>query len=121
MLRCTSYLWLGTIVWSLPCDTYDIVVFLISLFIYYYFGTMLSLIYYYDFCSVWIKLLSPSTYGTHLRTALLSRKFMTPPSTIYTLFMILNDAAFHASMFNGGCEAQAMKIDTLLRQYFTVS
>ena len=82
---------------------------------------MLTLIYYYDFCSVRIKLLSPSTYDTHLRTALLSRKFMTPPSTIYPLFMILNDAAFHASMFNGGCEGQAMKIETLLRQYFTVS
>ena len=88
---------------------------------YQNFGNMFSLISQYDFFSFRIKLLSPSTYDTHLRTALLSRKFTTPPSTIYPLFMILNDAAFHASMFNGGCEGQAMKIETLLRQYFTVS
>ena len=46
---------------------------------------------------------------------------MTPPSTIYTLFMILDDAAFHASMFDGKRQGAAMKIETGLRQYFTVS
>ena len=46
---------------------------------------------------------------------------MTPPSTIYPLFMILNDAAFHASMFDGKRQGAAMKIETGLRQYFTVS